>query len=134
MLGPITTGPDEESNEQIAFTLTDLRNYMQTPLVYGNFPYGCRNNGVMLGNDARTGRSHYKQRLGRGVGFTASPVAGDGKDYFTSEEGDVHVIAIGPRFERRAKNRMGEICMATPAISEGRLFFRTKSHLVAIGK
>jgi hypothetical protein len=29
---------------------------------------------------------------------------------------------------------MGEICMATPAISEGTLFFRTQGHLVAIAE
>jgi hypothetical protein len=29
---------------------------------------------------------------------------------------------------------MGEICMATPAISEGSLFFRTQGHLVAISE
>jgi hypothetical protein len=28
---------------------------------------------------------------------------------------------------------MGEICMATPAISEGALFFRTQGHVVAVG-
>ena len=31
-----------------------------------------------------------------------------------------------------ATNPMGEICMATPAISEGVLFFRTRHHLVAV--
>jgi hypothetical protein len=29
---------------------------------------------------------------------------------------------------------MGEICMATPAISEGTLFFRTRGHVVAIAE
>ncbi len=61
-------------------------------------------------------------------------MAGDGKIYFTSEEGDIHVIKAGPEFEKLAENAMGEICMATPAISSGTLFFRTKGHLVAIGK
>jgi len=28
---------------------------------------------------------------------------------------------------------MDEICMATPAISRGTLFYRTRGHLVAIG-
>jgi hypothetical protein len=31
-----------------------------------------------------------------------------------------------------ATNPMGEVCMATPAISNGVLFVRTQSHLVAI--
>ena len=64
---------------------------------------------------------------------SASPVAGDGKIYFTSEEGEVYVIAAGPKYELLARNELGEICMATPAISEGTIFFRTKNHLIAIG-
>ena len=73
-------------------------------------------------------------RLGAGSsGFTASPVAADGKVYFTSEEGEVYVLRAGEKFELLAKNALGEVTMATPTISEGRIFFRTKAHLVAVG-
>jgi outer membrane protein assembly factor BamB len=75
----------------------------------------------------------YQQRLGAGnTGFTASPVAADGKVYFTSEEGDVFVVKAGPQFELLSQNTLGEVCMATPAISEGTLYFRTRGHLVAV--
>jgi hypothetical protein len=67
------------------------------------------------------------------TGFTASPVAGGDRIYFTSEEGVVHVLKAGPRFELLATNDLGETCMATPAISEGRLFFRMRHHLAAVG-
>jgi len=83
--------------------------------------------------EAKTGKQLYRNRLGRGrTGFSASPVAGDGKLYFASEEGDVYVVKAGPAFELLATNPLGEICMATPAISEGVLFFRTRGHLVAV--
>lgn len=78
----------------------------------------------MGGYDLATGKS----------GFTASPVAADGKLYQTSEDGEVYVIKIGTEYSELAVNPMGEICMATPAISEGRLYFRTRGHLVAVGK
>lgn len=58
----------------------------------------------------------------------------DGKVYFTSEEGDVYVLQAEPEYKLLATNKMGEICMATPAISEGNLFFRTQGHIVAIGR
>lgn len=32
-----------------------------------------------------------------------------------------------------ATNPLGEVAMATPAISEGTLLFRTRGHLVAVG-
>ncbi|NQV34154.1 MAG: pyrrolo-quinoline quinone, partial [Phycisphaeraceae bacterium] len=56
------------------------------------------------------------------------------KLYLTNETGEVFVVEAGPEFKLLAMNRMGEICMATPAISEGVLYFRTRSHLVAISK
>jgi len=107
---------------------------MQTPLVYGGLLYNCRDNGVLSVYDAKSGRRLYQQRLGEGgSGFTASPVAADGKVYFTSEEGEVFVLKAGPAFELLARNRLGEVALATPAVSEGVLFFRTRGHLIAVG-
>ena len=132
--GDITLTDGQTSSDHIAWTLADVRNYMQTPLVYDDYLYCCRNSGILSCHNAKTGEKVYKQRLASGVGFTASPVAGDGKIYFASEEGDVYVVKAGPKYELLAKNALGEICMATPAISEGNLFFRTRGHVVAIGR
>ena len=81
-----------------------------------------------------SGKEQYTRRLEGGVGFTASPVAGDGKLYFTSEDGQVHVVKAGPNFEELAINPLGEISMATPAISHGVLFFRTQSRVIGIAE
>jgi hypothetical protein len=77
----------------------------------------------------------YRERLGSGQeGFTASPVAADGKLYFSSEVGDIYVVQTGPKFELLAKNSMGDVCMATPAISGPYLIVRTKSAVYGIEK
>ena len=108
-------------------------NYMQTPLVYGDELYCCRDGGQLSCIDTKTGKRHYRKRLGDGASsFTASGVAADGKLYFPSEEGEVQVIQVGTEFELLARNRLGETCMASPAIAAGTLFFRTRSHLLAI--
>ena len=107
--------------------------YMQTPVIYRGQAYFCNDAGILGCMDAKTGETHYRERLGEGnSGFSASGVAADGKLYFPSEEGAVHVIAAGPQFEKLASNPLGDICMASPAISEGVLYFRTRSHVVAI--
>jgi outer membrane protein assembly factor BamB len=107
--------------------------YMQTPLVYGAELYACADGGVLSCFDAATGREHYRERLGSGEsGFSGSAVAGDGKLYFSGENGEVHVVAPGPDFEVLAVNDMGETLMATPAISAGRLYLRTRHHVVAL--
>jgi outer membrane protein assembly factor BamB len=116
---------------------SDLRRgtYMQTPLVLGESLYACKDNGVLTCFEATTGKVLYEQRLGSGVsGFSSSPVAADGKLYFASEEGVVFVVKAGPEFELLRKNELGEECMATPAVSRGVLFYRTRGHLTAVGR
>ena len=68
-----------------------------------------------------------------GRGVSASPVAADGRIYFPSEDGDVFVVKAGPSFELLSTNPMGEVIMATPAVSGGMIFIRTLGHLVAVG-
>ena len=74
-----------------------------------------------------------RDRAGRGA-FTSSPVGGDGKIYIGSEEGDVHVIAAGETYKLLATNKLGEPLLATPAISEGVIYFRTAQSLIAVGQ
>ena len=106
---------------------------MQTPIVYDGFLYNCRDNGVLSVYEPRTGRRLYQQRIGGGgSGFSASPVAADGKVYFSSEDGSIYVVQAGPEFEILAENPMGETLMATPALSEGVMYIRTRGHLVAV--
>ena len=132
--GDVSLTPGQTENAHVAWRQERDGAYMQTPLVYGGLLYNCRDNGVLSVYDAKSGRRLYQQRLGEGgSGFTASPVAADGKVYFTSEEGEVFVLKAGPAFELLARNRLGEVALATPAVSEGVLFFRTRGHLMAVG-
>ena len=131
--GDITLKGLVRINQHVAWSEARAGAYMQTPLVYGDYLYVCQDSGVLSCYQAATGKRMYQARLGTGgTGFTASGVAGDGKLYYTSEEGDVYVVKAGPEFQVLATNSMGEVCMATPAISEGILYFRTRSNLVAI--
>ena len=124
---------DADDSEHMVWSKKIRGNYMQTPLVYGNQLYCCNGGGVLRSYDALTGKKLYQKRLARNA-FTTSGVAADGKLYFTSEDGEVHVVKAGPSFEVLAVNELGEICLATPAVSAGTLFFRTRSHLVAVAK
>jgi hypothetical protein len=52
----------------------------------------------------------------------------------SGEDGDIFVIKTGPNFELIATNDMGELLMASPAISDKMLYIRAQHHLFAIGK
>ena len=134
-LGDITPAAGVRSNDHLVWSQRRDGAYMQTPIVYRGHLYNCRDNGVLSVYDPRTGRRHYQQRIGGGgSGFSASPVAADGRVYFSSEDGSVFVVKAGREFEVLAENPMGEMLMATPALSEGVMYLRTRGHLVAVGK
>jgi outer membrane protein assembly factor BamB len=133
--GDISLAPGSSTNAHVTWSQQREGGYMQTPLVYGDQLYVCRDNGVLSVFEADTGKRLYQQRLADGrTGFSASAVAGDGKVYYTSEDGSVLVLKAGAAFEQLGENTLGETAMATPAISEGTVFFRTRTRLVAIGK
>ena len=131
--GDISLGDVERSNKFVAWCDRRSGAYIQTPLAYRSCLYSGANNGVLKCYDAQSGKLHYTQRLGTGLtGFSASPVAGDGKIYCASEEGEVYVVAAGPEYKELARNALEDSVMATPAISEGVLYFRTRESLVAV--
>jgi outer membrane protein assembly factor BamB len=132
--GDLSLKEGETKSAQIAWSKLRGGPYMPTPIVYGGLLYVCSNAGVLTCYEADTGKEIYKERLGGGRTYTASPVAADGKIYFTSEEGDVRVVRAGPKFDLLAVNIMGDVCMATPAISDGMIFVRTQHFLYGIGR
>ena len=132
--GEITPKPEETSTEHVAL-VPHARRQLHADADRRRRP------ALLLPRQRRADLLRRQDRQGAlpraprgGVGFTASPVAAGDKLYFTSEDGQVHVVKAGPTFERLAENPLGEVCMATPAISGNLLLFRTQSHLIAVGE
>jgi len=97
--------------------------------------YVLANNGLFDAIDLQTGKDIYRQRLPNvGNGFSASPVAADGKIYLSNEDGEMLVVAAGSTFSLIAANSMGDLLMATPALSEGVMYVRTATSVFAIGR
>ncbi|MFN2510106.1 MAG: PQQ-binding-like beta-propeller repeat protein [Pyrinomonadaceae bacterium] len=130
------TLPEGKANsEAIAWSRTGRGSYMPTPLVYNGILYVLANNGLLDSYNFRTGEEIYRQRLPLvGSGFSASPVAADGKLYLSNEDGEMLVIEAGQKFTHVATNSMGELLMATPALSDGVMYVRTSASLFAIGR
>jgi len=132
--GDISLPEGSESSPAVAWSKSRGGTYIPTPIVYGDYLYTCANDGRMRVYNAKTGEEVYRQRVGGGGTFSASPVAADGRLYFTNEEGEVIVVKAGPEYEELARNEMGEVCMSTPAISDGLLVVRTLKHVYGLGE
>ena len=133
--GDISLKAGETSNKWIVWSLPQAGPYHPTPLVHGDYLYVLLDRGFLSCYDAKTGKLIYeKQRLGSGTGFTASPWAAGDRIYCMSEDGDTTVIKAGPKFEVIATNSLGEMSMATPALSGGSMVIRTQTKLYRIGE
>ena len=124
-------GAGEITVAQLAWRTDKGSPYTPTPLAYGDYLYTCGDAGVFSAWRLQTGELVYQQRVPSS--FSASPVAGDGKIYLPSEDGDLFVVKAGPQVELLAKNVMEEPLMATPAIAGGVLIVRSQHQVLAIG-
>ena len=132
-MGDVSLREGATTNAYVAWSVLRGGSYMETPMIYGEYVYSCQTDGVLSCYKASTGEKIYKARLGSGGdGFTASPVASQSGLYFTSEHGAVFVVQPSAEFKVLATNQMNEVCMATPAISEATIYFRTQGHVVAV--
>ena len=132
--GDLTLPKGETTSAGIAWSYTGRGSYMPTPLAYDGILYVLANNGVLDAYEIETGKQIYRQRLPQiGSGFSASPVAADDRIYLSNEDGEIIVIAAGREFRHIATNPIGELLMATPAISNGVMYVRSASSLFAIG-
>lgn len=132
--GDITPPDDEPASEGLMWMVGRDGAYMPTPIVVDDLLYVLRDNGVVGGYRATTGEEVFRTRLGGQTAVSASMVAAADRLYATTEDGEVVVIRAGPEFEVLARNALGEVAMATPAISDDLLIFRTRSQVVAIGE
>ncbi len=133
--GDITLRGRRRANDFVAWSRLRRGPYMPTPLIYRGYLYILNNSGILDCYDLETGEEIYRRRIPHaGFGFSASPVAADGKMYLSGEDGDMLVIRAGPRPEVIATNPMGEPLMATPALSQGTMYVRGARHVFAVGR
>jgi outer membrane protein assembly factor BamB len=133
--GDLTLAEGQTSSDAIMWSRTGRGSYMPTPLIYNGILYVLANNGTFDAYNLKTGEELYRQRLPLvGSGFSASPVAADGKIYLSNEDGEILVVAAGEKFSHLATNPIGELLMATPAISEGVMYVRSAASVFAIGR
>jgi outer membrane protein assembly factor BamB len=124
--GDLALPEGAEKSEALAWSKTRGGTYIPSPLVYRGYFYTNENNGLLVCYDATTGELVYRARIGgTGGSYAASPIAADGRLYFTTEEGETFVVEAGPEYRLLAKNRVEGVVLSTPAASDGLLVIRT---------
>jgi len=105
-----------------------------SPLFYDGVLYVVKNGGILTAFNPATGEVLKTGRV-RGAlgGYSASPVAAEGKLFIASEDGKIAVLRAGRDWDVLAVNDLGEGIFATPALSAGRIYVRTDDALYCFG-
>lgn len=78
------------------------------------------------------GSQAWQERIGGN--YSGSPVIAGDKIYCIDEDGQVVVLAASDTFQLLGRTPLGEPSRSTPAVADGRMYLRTYSHLVSIGR
>jgi outer membrane protein assembly factor BamB len=130
-------GTGDVSRSHLAWSSQRGSPFVPSPILVGEVLYMVNDMAsIVTAMDATTGKALWQGRLGVATreGFSASPVAVDGKVFFTNDEGDTFVLRAGPTFDLMHVNRIGERMLASPALVDGRWYMRTDRHLIAVGR
>lgn len=111
--------------------------FVPSPLLYGDYLYLVNDmTSIATTFDAGTGKLMWQGRLGIAMreGFSASPVGVNGKVFFTNDEGETFVLKAGATFELLRVNHLNAQVLSSPALVDGKWYFRTDRELLAIGR
>ena len=129
-------GRGDVTQTHLAWSTSRGAPFVPSPLVYGDYLYTINDMAsIVTCFEAATGQVMWQQRLGRATreGFSASPVAVDGKVFVTNDDGVTFVLRAGPEFELLHTNDIGARTLASPALVDGTWYIRTVDELLAIG-
>jgi len=129
-------GTGDVTDTRVAWSMPKGSPFVPSPILVGDVLYLVNDmQSIVTAYRAPTGEVLFQGRLGvaQREGFSASPVHVDGKIFFTNDEGETFVLRAGDRFELLHVNALGARTLASPALVDGRWYFRTVSDLMAIG-
>jgi outer membrane protein assembly factor BamB len=86
--------------------------------------------GIVTSLDPATGKLLKEGRSPGALGeYYASPVGADGKIFLSSAEGKITALQAGGEWQVLGVNDLGEDVHATPALSGGHIYVRTRGTL-----
>lgn len=133
--GDITLKPGTTSNDFVVWMQPRVAGYTPSALVHAGKAYAVHDTGILNVLDAATGKPIYRARVGGGgYTFSASPVAFGSRVLFIAEDGVSFVLESGNEYKEVAKNDLGELSLASPAIAGDALYIRTQSKLYKISR
>ncbi len=130
-------GSGDVTRTHIAWRASKGSPFVPAPVLHGDYLYMVNDmSAIATCYNAKTGDVMWQGRLGRAQreGFSGSPVVVNDKVFFTNDNGQTFALAAGPEFKLLHVNDLNERTLASPALVDGKWYFRTDEYLVAIGR
>jgi outer membrane protein assembly factor BamB len=128
-------GAGDVTTTHVAWSTPKGSPFVPSGIVVGDLLYLVNDmQSVLTVYEATTGALVYQSRLGAAQreGFSASPVAVNGKVFFTNDDGQTFVVQAGREFKLLHVNELGARTLASPALVAGTWYWRTATEIVAI--
>jgi outer membrane protein assembly factor BamB len=132
--GDITPASGSTTGEFVLWSSELPGHRVASPIVAGDclFTFEVQA-GIVRCLDAKTGKTHYRQRLPGATGLTASGWTRDGKVYCPDQSGQTFVLAAEPTYNLVATNKLAdEMFWASPAVAGDTLYLRGIDHLYCV--
>lgn len=127
----VTPGPDARVAYKIANGSKFKAPYVPCLIADGDLVFCMYDRGFASCINAKTGELYWIERTG--AALSGSPIRVNNRIYCVDEDGTVWVFAASTEYKLLGKSPLGEQCMATPAVANGRMYIRTNSHIISVG-
>jgi outer membrane protein assembly factor BamB len=123
-------GKGDITESHVAWRLKRGAPSTPSPVLVGEELFFVSDNGIASCINAKTGESHWTERLGGN--YSASPIHVNGRILMLNETGLATWLAVGQKFEILGTNELPGRTLATPAFSRGAMYLRTDEFLYKI--
>src|SRR6185436_16056323 len=130
LLAVKTDGQGDVTDTHVAWRLKTGIGKYSSPILVDGLIYTASDESFISCVNAANGETVWTERVGGK--FAASPIYGDGRLYFSDQQGTTLVLKPGRKLEVLAKNSLDKGCMASPAVAGKSLYLRTRTHLYRI--
>ena len=105
---------------------------VSSPVATDKFVIVATAGGLVTCVDAATGNKLWTHEFDDG--FDSSPIVVGERVYLMDKKGVTTIFKLSEKYEQLGRCELGEECSCTPAFPQGRVYLRTKTSLICIGK
>jgi outer membrane protein assembly factor BamB len=133
LVGVRLGGAGQLSESAVVFRHGEATPDSCSPVVWDGRVYTISDQGIAQCLDAATGTPLWKERLPGD--YKGSPLAAEGRVYFSNTAGLTTVVAADvPEFKKLTENQLDDELLASPAVSNGKLYLRGKTKLYCLAQ